>query len=222
VTAVREVSLRVPKGGSFAIVGRSGAGKSTLARLIAGWEKPDAGRIEWQGEMQGLWVQMIPQDPGPSLHPSMCVRELVEEPLRIARKEVAAARGFLAMCEVPADLWGKKAWELSGGQKARVAIARALAADPQLLILDESLAGLDLISRAQILRLLQSLQVQQGLTLLWVLHDLDFAGVAAEEIAVMAAGQIVERGSAVGLAQGATQRETMELLAARPARRRAH
>lgn len=216
--ALQGVSLRLEAGSSLALVGASGAGKSTLAKLIAGWEQPDGGSIRWVEEVSGCRVQMIPQDPGPSLNPSLTALEAVSEPLVIERRDLEFARQMLLQCELAPAALAQRTAQLSGGQKARVAIARALAARPRLVILDESLASLDLILQRQLTTLLRRIQREHGLSMIWVLHDLDSAGLVATEIAVMSAGRIVERGSPQQLARAAEHEATRMLLDARPDR----
>lgn len=125
---------------------------------------------------------------------------------------------MLLRCEIPAGLFPQRTAQLSGGQKARVALARALVARPRLLILDESFASLDLITRTQLTTMVMGIQSQQRLAMIWVLHDLDYAGQVATEIAVMAEGRIVECGTPRQLSQGAKQDATRALLNAQPDR----
>ncbi len=212
------VSLSLQSGASLALVGASGAGKSTLARLISGWEQPDTGAIRWTEESEGCRVQMVPQDPGPSLNPWLTALEAASEPLAIQRRDTSAAREMLLRCEVPPALFSQRTARLSGGQKARVAIARALAARPRLLILDETFTSLDLITRKQLTRIVLKMQSEYGLAMVWVLHDLDYAGQVAADIAVMDGGRIVERDAPRQLALGAAHAVTKALLSARPDR----
>ena len=139
-----------------------------MARLIAGWEKPDAGAIRWAEASVGCLVQLVPQDPGPSLNPWLTVFQAVSEPLAIQGRDTSSAHQMLIQCKVAAALFSQRTATLSGGQKARVAIARALTACPRLLILDETFTSLDLITRQQLTEILLRMQSEQRLAIVWV------------------------------------------------------
>ncbi len=200
VQALDHVSFDLAPGATTAVIGRSGSGKSTLARCIAGFEKPDSGRVVTHGGANGLSrrpVQMIFQDAGTSLNPRFTAAEVIAEPMLIAATLTPAEqkdRALQLMEEVGLDPeWHlRKAHEFSGGQRQRLALARALAADPQILILDESLAGLDLPLQAQLLRLLLDLQARRGLSFLYISHDLNFISLFASQVIVMDQGRLVE------------------------------
>ena len=204
VPAVRGVDLELQAGRTLAVVGPSGAGKSTLARLMAGLEKPDAGEILVDGRELGSRalhrrIQMIFQDPGASLNPRFTVAEALAEPLAVqGRRSNLAA--MLQRVGLPENALSRRTSQLSGGQKARLAVARALAAlsdreSPCVLILDESLASLDLSVKAQMIQLLMDLQRQRSLAYVLIAHDLSVAIHMADEVAVVSDGRIVERGS---------------------------
>lgn len=212
VQALEHIDLELQEGATTAVLGRSGSGKSTLARCLAGFETADLGEIMLQGRLlaphshNGLankWaaphaVQMIFQDAATSLNPRLTARQIVAEPLEIARWKTElerAARALELMAEVGlnADWSERLAGEFSGGQRQRLALARALAAEPKLLIMDEALSGLDMPLQAQMVRLLMDLQARHGLTYLYISHDLNFISLFAQEVVVMEAGKIVER-----------------------------
>jgi peptide/nickel transport system ATP-binding protein len=187
-----------------AVTGPSGAGKSTLLRCLCALENPDRGEIRFEGlpmprrhnGPRARPVHMIFQDPGASLNPHFTAFEIVEEPLRILGKASQAnSRSLIPELLDRAGLSkaaaGRKAWQFSGGQRARLAIARALAAEPRLLLLDESLSGLDVSVRAQIVNLLFDLQRERGLSYLLVTHDADFAAVLTEHILELENGRVV-------------------------------
>jgi len=215
VPALDGASLEVPRQGLLAVVGPSGSGKSTLARCIAGLEKADAGQILFEGcEVASLAgralathrrrAQLVFQDPARALSPRMSVGDILREPLRIAgslprpaQSEVATA--LLGVVGLPEDALARRAAELSGGQKQRLAIARALALEPALLILDESLAGLDVSLQAQIVNLLLELRETRGLTLIVVSHDLGLVARVADRVAVLENGRTVEEGDAAAV-----------------------
>lgn len=198
---LRGVSFTLEAGRTLAIAGSSGAGKTTLARVLAGFDAPDGGEIRLQGRDAGSLprgaVQLIPQQPAASLNPRFRAGEAVGEPLAIRRwgtRDERRRRVAEAMEAVGLDpaACRRPAREFSGGERQRLAVARALAADPRLLILDESLASLDLSIQAQIVNLLLDLRERRGLTYLLISHDLAAAARMADEIAVMSEGTIVE------------------------------
>lgn len=221
VHALHEISFEIAEGSTTAIIGRSGSGKSTLARCMAGFAKADEGRVLVQGEpVKGPQpdVQLIFQDAGTALNPRFTAAELISEPMEIAGQSSAHAcreRVMQLMQEVglDPDSAGRRAGEFSGGQKQRLALARALAANPKLLILDESLSGLDLPLQAKMLRLLLDLQQRHGLSYLHICHDFNFIGLFAREVIVMERGRVVERATSAGL-QSSTEPATRALMEA--------
>jgi ABC-type dipeptide/oligopeptide/nickel transport system ATPase subunit len=163
-------------------------------------------------------VQMIFQDAATSLNPRFTARQIIAEPLEIARWKTYAERTVRALAlmeEVGLDPeWAlRPASEFSGGQRQRLALARALAAEPELLIMDEALSGLDMPLQAQIVRLLIDLQLRHGLTYLYISHDLNFVSLFAQEVIVMESGRIVERTTPGQLAES-THPATRELVEA--------
>jgi peptide/nickel transport system ATP-binding protein len=222
VTALDGVDLIVQRGSTLAIVGQSGCGKSTLGRCLAGLEKPDSGDIR-TGTDDPRSVQYIFQDASAAMNPRLTIAEIIAEPLCIkgnsARRErQERALHLMSLVGLPARSAVRFPWELSGGQKQRVVIARALAADPKVLILDECLSGLDLPVQVQVVDLLKSLREARGLTYIFILHDLRLAGTVADELAVMHAGRIVERGSASDLFSNPREPQTRLLLDSMPGR----
>jgi ABC-type glutathione transport system ATPase component len=228
--AIRELSFDLEKGRTLGIAGLSGSGKSTLARCLALFEAPDAGEIRLAGEP--VWpsgrrersrlhtrVQLIMQQPAATLNPRFTAEEVVAEPLLIQKRGTVAGRRrraaeLMDAVNLPAGPAEKRAWEFSGGERQRLALARALALEPELLILDESLSGLDLSVQAQMAALLCELQGRLSLSLILISHDLDLVLRMAGEIAIMDAGAIVERGPAAGLRAHPRHARTRELLAA--------
>lgn len=210
VAVIHDVDLDVEAGSILAILGESGAGKTTLARCIAGMEKLDAGSICFDDtdlstltarDLRRLRpaIQLIFQDPSTALNPRLTAEELIAEPLLVQRRGTTASRAETArriMREVGLSTeWSRRRpSEFSGGQLQRIAIARALAIEPKLLILDEAFSGLDLSTAAQIANLLLDLRAAHNLTYILISHDISFAAQFAGEVAVMAAGRIVERG----------------------------
>lgn len=192
---------------SFSVLtGPSGAGKSTLLRCLCSLEHCDGGEVRFEGlpicfrkrERRAAPVQLIFQDPGASLNPRFTAHEIVEEPLRIlasgtreTRRKVVAE--LFELTGLPEASRNRRAWQFSGGQRTRLAIARALAAEPKLLLLDESLSGLDVSVRGQILNLLLDLQHWRGLSYLLVTHDNGLANALAEKILILENGRLVTK-----------------------------
>jgi peptide/nickel transport system ATP-binding protein len=225
VQSLSGIDLSLRRGSTVAMLGRSGSGKSTLARCLAGFETPDSGEVLLQGKpaqakKAGVRrpVQMIFQDAATSINPRFTARQVIAEPMEIARWKTDAERTVRALAlmeEVGLNPeWALRlAGEFSGGQRQRLALARALAAEPELLIMDEALSGLDMPLQAQMVRLLIHLQLRHGLTYLYISHDLNFISLFAQEVIVMEAGRIAERTTPDRLA-GSTNPATRELVEA--------
>lgn len=212
VTAVDGVDLTVMKGETLGVVGGSGSGKTTLARLIVRLLEPEAGEIEFTGldllthrgaalRQTRARLQMVFQDPLSALNPLATVRRLLSDPLRIHGHVApvdreAAVIGLLHRVGLLPDLADRYPHELSGGQRQRVNIARALASRPELLVLDEPVSSLDVSIRAQILKLLDDIQRDLGLSYLFISHDISVIRAVADRVAVMDNGRIVELGTA--------------------------
>jgi peptide/nickel transport system ATP-binding protein len=233
--AVRDVSIGLYRGAVVALVGESGSGKSTVARLLAGQEHPSAGTI-WLDEhpvrLSGQRafrrykseVQLVFQDPFASLNPAHTVRYHIERPLRLHRRQLTrqqvAEQAAALMEQVrlsPADKYlGKYPHELSGGQRQRVAFARALAANPRVLLADEPVSMLDVSIRLEMLTLLDDLRDRFELAMLYITHDIASARYFADEVLVMYAGQIVDRGPAEEVTQQPAHPYTQLLISSAP------
>ena len=205
MTAVRDLDLTVARGDCVGVVGESGCGKSTLARLAMRLIEPSAGRILFEGadvthirgrRLRALRkkLQMVFQDPYASLDPRYTVRDCLEEPFRALGEKVPAGRveQLLDQVGLPRAFAGNYPHQMSGGQRQRVGIARALAYRPDLIVLDEPTASLDVSIQAQIIALLQDLQRQHGLTYLFISHDLGLVRYFCSRIVVMYLGSVVE------------------------------
>lgn len=231
--AVDGVSFQVSAGETFAIVGESGCGKTTLARILMRLIEPDYGKIAFDGkdllQLKGealraerRKVQMIFQDPFASLNPRTKVGEIVAEPLAIheprltSAERLARAEELLRRVGLDEGALKRYPHEFSGGQRQRIGIARALILRPKLVIADEPVSALDVSVGAQVLRLLQELQQEFGLTYVFISHSLPVVAQLASHIAVMRAGKFVEYGPAERVLRKPLSGYTRELLAAVP------
>jgi oligopeptide/dipeptide ABC transporter ATP-binding protein len=210
--AVDDVDFSIAPGESLGLVGESGCGKSTLVRLLARLLDPSEGRIVFGGEdlaripaasfagrPERARIQMVFQDPTDSLNPRFTARDTIAEPLRLLARTTGAAaesrvQEVARQVGLPPELLSRFPHQLSGGQKARVGIARALAVQPQLLILDEPTAALDVSVQAVVLQLLDRLRRELGLSVLFVSHDLNVVRLLTDRVAVMYLGKLVEVG----------------------------
>jgi oligopeptide transport system ATP-binding protein len=212
LVAVDDVSFAVGAGRSMAIVGESGSGKTTIARMIVGLERPTRGTITACGadrsrparsasdrRRRGSEVQIVFQDPYTSLDPRQNAEDAVSEALRL-HHDWPADRRRSRVTEL-IDLVGLDARQarslpraLSGGQRQRVAIARALAAEPRVLILDESVAALDVSIQAQVLNLLADIRDETAVSYVLISHDLAVVRQLTDHAIVMHRGQVVEHG----------------------------
>lgn len=182
---LEDISIEIYKGEIVGLVGRSGCGKSTLARCIAGIENADSGVID---KAEDIAVRMIFQDSQSAFNDRMTVRQIIEEPLRIGRSRrdswsfsgrrqykgrvCEAVKEAMEAVELAPELADRRPYELSGGQRQRAAIARALITQPDFIIADEPLTGLDVSAQAQIAHLFRRLSDEKGLTILFIAHDL--------------------------------------------------
>ena len=229
VRAVDGVSLCLAQGEILGLVGESGCGKSSLARAVVGLLPVASGRIVFDGrDLAGLSaaqmrplrrrVQMTFQDPGGALDPRMPAGEAVAEALVIhglgGKDRRARVAELLAQVGLPAELYERYPHELSGGQRQRVSLARALAVEPQLLLLDEPLSGLDVSVQAQVVNLLADLQERLGLSYLFISHDLRVVAHLADRVAVMYLGRIAETGPADAMFKAPRHPYTQALVAA--------
>jgi peptide/nickel transport system ATP-binding protein len=233
VHALNEISLVLPRGRTLGLVGESGSGKSTLARAVVRLVDTDRGRILLDGvDLARLSrrqmrphrrrVQMVFQDPYASLNPRLRVGALVAQgPMvhGVAEKEaMRLAAELLELVGLDPRAADRYPHEFSGGQRQRIGIARALAVRPELLVADEPVSALDVSVQAQVLRLLAEIRDRFQLTMLFITHDLRVAAQVCDEIAVMRAGKIVERGPTEAVFARPAHPYTRELLAAVPGR----
>jgi peptide/nickel transport system ATP-binding protein len=207
--AVDDVSFEIARGETLALVGESGCGKSTIARMLVGLYKPSRGQVRFDGvdlselgspagrQMRSR-LQMIFQDPYASLNPRWKVADIIAEPIRVHRtmsgKDAIAARieALLKQVGLSGADAAKYPHQFSGGQRQRLSIARALASRPEFLVCDEPTSALDVSVQAQVLNLMRDIQRADGLTYLFISHNLAVVNHVADRVGVMYLGRIVE------------------------------
>ena len=230
MTAVDSVNIDLERGQTLGLVGESGSGKSTLARLVLRLHEPTSGSVMFDGtdvlgasheELRRLRarMQIVFQDPFSSLLPHYSAKDNVAEPLRLhkrgnKRERVDRARELLDLVGISPLMIDRYPYEFSGGQQQRIAIARALALDPDLLICDEPTSSLDVSIQAQILNLLERLQDQLGLSMLFISHNLAVVEHLATHVAVMYRGRVVEVAPTALIFTNAAHGYTRRLLSA--------
>lgn len=234
VHALEQVSFSIFPGETLALVGESGCGKSTCGRALVQLVTPGSGSVRFEGrDMAGLpareqraikaRIQYIFQDPHAALNPRRSVGLAIAEPLQthdLAHGAAVAERVAELMEIVGLDPARASRYphEFSGGETQRIAIARALASNPRLIIADEAVAALDMVTRARIIALLQDVQRRFGLACLFISHDLAMVEAISHRVAVMHCGQIVEIAPCSALFDTPQHPQTRALLAAVPAR----
>jgi len=209
VYAVDGVSFEIARGETLSLVGESGCGKSTVGRAILRLFDITAGQVVLDGQriddlspdrlkQMRRRVQVVFQDPFSSLNPRLRVRAILAEPIRnfgLAKSSADLESKVVALMDtvrLPRDALDRRPHEFSGGQRQRICIARALAAEPDLIVCDEAVSALDVSVKAQIVNLLQDLQREFGLALLFISHDLAIVEHMTHRVAVMYLGKIVE------------------------------
>ncbi|TNC15823.1 ABC transporter ATP-binding protein [Methylobacterium terricola] len=233
--AVDSLSFTVARGESVGLVGESGCGKSTTSTMVMRLLDPTEGSIVFSGEEIGRVpaarfarhplrpkIQMVFQDPTESLNPRWTAARAIADPL-LRFRTVQGGEAIRARCEelarlvgLPVDLLDRFPHQLSGGQKARVGIARAIAPSPDLVILDEPTAALDVSVQAVVLNLLADLKQALGMSYLFVSHDLQVVRLLCDRVIVMRAGGIVEEGPTAEVLEAPKAEYTRALLAAIP------
>lgn len=229
--AVDDVSFAIEKGKTLGVVGESGCGKSTLGRTILHLLDSTDGKIFFNGEditnvskaqLKELRrnMQIIFQDPFSSLNPRMCVSEIIQEPLEIykaypdKKQMLRRVAELMRTVGLAPNLAGAYPHELDGGRRQRIGIARALAMNPQFIVCDEPVSALDVSIQAQILNLMQDLQVEFGLTYVFITHNLSVVKHISDDILVMYLGKVVEYCSGDALFEHQYHPYTKALLAA--------
>lgn len=241
IKAVDDVSFRIPKGETFCLVGESGSGKSITAlsviRLLPqGIATNPGGEILFNGQnllqlaeadlrtIRGAQIAMIFQEPMTSLNPVFTIGEQIVEALQLHNPDMtdeeAAEKAIQALEQVqipePRERFNTYPHQLSGGQRQRVMIAMALACEPELLIADEPTTALDVTVQAEILRLMQKLQAETGMSLLFITHDFGVVAQMAHQVGVMQQGKLVEIGRTEQVLNNPQHPYTQKLLASVP------
>ncbi|WP_204163438.1 oligopeptide/dipeptide ABC transporter ATP-binding protein [Nocardioides gilvus] len=232
VHALDGIDLQVRQGESVALIGESGCGKSTVAKVLVGLVRPTGGRVRVGGHdvvpvtthdpAARRRVQLVSQNPWSALNRARSVKHILSQPIvlhgRASGKEAVAQRAaeLLEMVGLPPEYLSRRPRDLSGGELQRVTVARALAAEPDVLILDEPTASLDVSVKATLVNLLSDLRAELGLTYVLITHELDIARHLADRVAVMYLGEIVESGSAEQVFGDPEHPYTRALLAAAP------
>ena len=232
VKAVDGVDLTIARGETLAIVGESGSGKTTLGRVALGLQKPTAGEVWFDGakltdrsaeEQRKLRrrMQIVFQDPFGSLNPRLPIGDQIEEGLVAHAIGTASERkdrmhAALEIVGLPQEYAVRYPHEFSGGQRQRIGIARALALNPEFVVLDEPVSALDVSIQSQVLNLLADLREKQGLTYMFISHNLAVVEELSDRVAVMRSGRLVESGPTETVLNNPTEEYTARLIAAVP------
>ena len=231
--AVDDVSFTIAKGETLGVVGESGCGKSTLGRTIIHLLESTDGKIFLntqdvthvnRAELKALRekMQIVFQDPYSSLNPRQTVEDVIREPLKLSKRYKTRAEidqktdELMQLVGIDERLRHAYPHELDGGRRQRVGIARALSLNPDFIVCDEPVSALDVSIQAQVLNLLQDLQEKQGLTYMFVTHDLSVVRHISDDICVMYLGQLVETSPAKELFKKPLHPYTKALLSAIP------
>jgi oligopeptide/dipeptide ABC transporter ATP-binding protein len=230
VRAVTDVSFSIPAGKTYGLVGESGSGKSTVAQMIVGLIPADRGEVAVGGRSLGRdrglrrkyleQLSIVFQSPFSSLDPRMTVLDIVAEPLRAFRRPAGeierTVADLLRVVGLAEEHLSRYPHEFSGGQRQRIAIARALAVRPKFLVLDEPTSALDVSVQARIVNLLARLQAEEGLTYLFISHNIGIVRHVSALLGVMYRGRMMETGDAETIIASPAHPYTRHLIAAVP------
>lgn len=211
IRAIDDISFMIPEGKTLGLLGESGSGKTTIGRTLLKLIKPTSGEIFYKGHNIGImsesifhpWrkeIQMIFQDPHSSLNPKLRISSIIGESLEVHFPKMSLSErqdriaSLLTQVGLKKEVISRYPHELSGGERQRVSIARALGVEPKFLICDEPVSALDVSIQAQIINLLQDLQEELGLTMLFISHDVALLKHLSDWVVVLHHGKIVESG----------------------------
>ncbi len=232
VKSVDEISIEIKRGETFGLVGESGSGKSTLGKTIVGLQEPTEGTMFYNGvdlstlgrkekAIANREMQIIFQDPHASLNPRMRVGDIIAEGIdahRLARGKERQNRVYdlLERVGLRPEHARRYPHEFSGGQRQRIGIARALAVNPKFIVADEPISALDVSIQAQVINLMEDLKEQEGLTYLFIAHDLGMVKHISDRIGVMYLGKMMELASSNDLFAEPLHPYTQALMSAIP------
>jgi peptide/nickel transport system ATP-binding protein len=226
--ALDGVDLFVPRGKVFGVTGESGCGKTTLALCLLRLVEPTSGCIRINGDdltkMSSSALrplrpkyQMIWQNPETSLNPRMRLRDAILEPVRYFKRctkdqEKEILERYCRMVELPLDLLSRYPHEVSGGENQRAVIARILTMEPEVLVADEATSSLDILVQSQILNVLQKVQQELGITMVFISHDLQVIRFMCHRVAVMLNGRVIEEGTCEKILSSPTEKYSKLLM----------
>lgn len=227
--AVDGVDFSVGPGEILGIIGESGSGKSTIGRVVLGLTPPTQGSVAWLGEditaelerghgTGKRGIQAVFQDPYGSLNPYRTIGDSVREPALAAgiNSDWASTAERLQEVRLPEDAIRKFPHAFSGGQRQRIAIARALSVSPRLIVCDEATSALDVVTQASVVNLLSDLRRQDGVSLIFIAHNLSLVAHVADRVIVLYRGRIMEQGAAAGVRERPLHPYTRALVDAIP------
>jgi ABC-type glutathione transport system ATPase component len=229
---VDDVSFVIRRGETLGLVGESGSGKSTVARLLLGLGEPTAGEVRYKDQnlLSGTshetrekrrCLQIVFQDPYAALNPRMRVKQILTEPFEIHKERpleglASRLKEMLRTVGLDESALERFPHEFSGGQRQRINIARALALRPEFVVLDEPVSALDVSVGAQVVNLLRDLQIEYGLTYLFISHSMPLVRYLCNRVAVMHRGRLVELGECEQVCDAPRHEYTRRLIVATP------
>ncbi len=229
LSILRNINLAIDRGETLGIVGESGSGKTSLGRTLLRLYQPSTGELRFDGaditranqvQMKPLRrrMQIIFQDPQSSLNPRRTIAAILATPLRLHGLDSgsAAIAGLLDRVGLPSSVMHRYPHQISGGQRQRVGIARAISVNPEFIVADEIVSGLDASTQAQVLDLLRGLKDQFKLTLAFISHDLSVIRHLCERVVIMRGGEIIEEGATADVFRAPKSEFTRALISAIP------
>ena len=231
VKAVDDVSFKIPRGKTFAVIGESGSGKTTMAKMLMKFEIPTKGTISVDGidisaissrtELKKFRqkVQIVHQDPTSSLNLRKTLKEIIEEPMIVhnygnSSSRLKLVKELMDVVDLPHSFLERYPHMLSGGQKQRIGIARAISLKSPIIVLDEPTSALDVSVQSKVIELLQSIKEQYSITYFFITHDLALVKNFADDIIIMQQGNLVEHGTVEEIFNAPKKTYTKRLLKA--------